>query len=166
MSRSKAWVDEAARVRIAHAINKQMAVLRDRRKPDRVSNEYLRGVADTLVNIYTLNALDTFYEDDVELPIDDMTNADALFDLMTSRAPELPEIERRAPTRSPLRPSVRFHVMKRDGYRCQLCGKASGEALRLEIDHKVPVAKGGSDEYENLWTLCWECNSGKSDSDL
>lgn len=28
----------------------------------------------------------------------------------------------------------------------------------LEIEHLVPVAKGGSDEEENLWLACHSCN--------
>jgi 5-methylcytosine-specific restriction endonuclease McrA len=36
----------------------------------------------------------------------------------------------------------------------------------LEIDHRIPRAKGGSDDPSNLWTLCFDCNRGKSDSDL
>jgi 5-methylcytosine-specific restriction endonuclease McrA len=33
---------------------------------------------------------------------------------------------------------------------------------RLCIDHKYPYSLGGSDEPDNLQTLCWECNSKKS----
>lgn len=70
--------------------------------------------------------------------------------------------------REPIAPKLRFQILKRDGYRCQLCGASSAdsEAVRLEIDHKVSVAKGGSNGPENLWTLCRECNAGKGSSDL
>ena len=44
-----------------------------------------------------------------------------------------------------------------------LCG-ASGKTSKLEIDHKVPVASGGTDAMDNLRTLCFDCNRGKSDS--
>jgi 5-methylcytosine-specific restriction endonuclease McrA len=36
-----------------------------------------------------------------------------------------------------------------------------GVGARLEVDHKIPVAKGGRNEIENLWALCFECNRGK-----
>lgn len=57
---------------------------------------------------------------------------------------------------------LRFNVMKRDGFHCQLCG-ATGKTAQLVIDHIVPVSKGGKTEMENLQTLCFRCNSGKRD---
>lgn len=59
--------------------------------------------------------------------------------------------------------SLRFEVLKRDNYRCRLCGKSTPDGARLEVDHLVPASKGGSDVIENLQTLCFECNRGKSD---
>lgn len=59
----------------------------------------------------------------------------------------------------------RFFVLKRDEFCCQLCG-ASGAGIKLEVDHRLAVAKGGSDRLDNLWTLCFDCNRGKRDSDL
>ena len=47
---------------------------------------------------------------------------------------------------------VRRLVLERDGYRCRKCGRASG---RFEIDHRVPISKGGAPfDLENLQTLC------------
>jgi len=34
---------------------------------------------------------------------------------------------------------------------------------RLEIEHMVPLAKGGNDDEANLWLACPICNSHKSD---
>lgn len=64
--------------------------------------------------------------------------------------------------RKALSPKLRVLVMERDGFRCQLCGKTAQET-KLEVDHKTPVAKGGTDSLNNLWTLCFDCNRGKSD---
>jgi 5-methylcytosine-specific restriction endonuclease McrA len=33
---------------------------------------------------------------------------------------------------------------------------------RLETEHIIPVAKGGSDDEENLWLACPICNGHKS----
>lgn len=64
-------------------------------------------------------------------------------------------------------PSIRFNILKRDNYACQICGRTSQEdGVKLEIDHKIPKSKGGLDTLDNLWTLCFTCNSGKSDKDL
>lgn len=58
--------------------------------------------------------------------------------------------------------SLRFIVMRRDGYRCQLCGRSTREdGVKLHVDHKVPRARGGGTYLNNLWTLCRECNIGK-----
>ncbi|MEK6675457.1 MAG: HNH endonuclease [Planctomycetota bacterium] len=60
----------------------------------------------------------------------------------------------------------RFQILKRDNYRCQLCGKSADDAVKLHVDHRLAVAKGGSNEDDNLWTLCEQCNLGKSDESL
>jgi len=62
------------------------------------------------------------------------------------------------------RPSgaLRIRVMERDGYRCVYCGATSKEA-RLQVDHIVPVARGGTSDSTNLVTACFDCNNGKSD---
>ncbi len=57
---------------------------------------------------------------------------------------------------------IRLLILDRDGYRCQLCGKTAKDT-QLEVDHKVAVANGGTDSLDNLWTLCIDCNRGKSD---
>jgi len=55
----------------------------------------------------------------------------------------------------------RFYILKRDNYKCQLCGRTSQDGVKLEIDHKIAKSKGGSDDEDNLWVLCKECNSSK-----
>ena len=55
----------------------------------------------------------------------------------------------------------RFIVFKRDRYRCRMCGRSG---IELEVDHKIPVEKNGSDSLDNLQTLCFDCNRGKRNS--
>lgn len=81
------------------------------------------------------------------------------------RPDEQPQ-ERSIKYRTPIPKKVRFRVLRRDRYRCRLCGLTAEDGVQLEVDHKVPVAKGGCNAESNLWTLCQPCNSGKSDSDL
>lgn len=63
-------------------------------------------------------------------------------------------------------PGLRFQVFKRDNYSCQICGYTVQDGVKLEVDHKVAWALGGDSDIENLWTLCQECNRGKSDRSL
>lgn len=57
-------------------------------------------------------------------------------------------------------PEVKSYVFQRDDYQCQSCGKTKQEAI-LEIDHIIPIAKGGFNDMSNLQTLCRTCNKQK-----
>lgn len=59
--------------------------------------------------------------------------------------------------RRPVPDQIRAAVLVRDGGRCRGCGSARN----LEIDHIVPVCKGGDSEEPNLQTLCRRCNRRK-----
>ncbi len=57
---------------------------------------------------------------------------------------------------------IRFKVFRRDGFRCRICGISADEGARLEVDHFEAASQGGADDLKNFWTLCFECNRGKS----
>ena len=59
--------------------------------------------------------------------------------------------------------SMRYDVLRRDGFRCQICGASAKDGIKLHVDHIFPVSKGGKTEMSNLRTLCERCNKGKSD---
>ena len=61
--------------------------------------------------------------------------------------------------------NLREQIKRRDGYKCVCCGASLEDEphLLLEIDHIIPVSKGGKTLPENLQTLCWRCNRSKSD---
>ena len=56
----------------------------------------------------------------------------------------------------------RFFVLKRDHFACVRCG-ASGIGVRLEVHHRFPFGKGGTDHLTNLKTLCYGGNRGQRD---
>lgn len=60
---------------------------------------------------------------------------------------------------------LRYDVMKRDGFKCKMCGLDANDGIKLVVDHINPIANGGKTEMNNLQTLCWNCNSGKSDKE-
>ena len=65
--------------------------------------------------------------------------------------------------RAPLSASKRLRVLMRDGQRCVICGQGAKDGAVLEVDHIVPVCRGGGDGMENLRTLCRDCNRGRRD---
>jgi 5-methylcytosine-specific restriction endonuclease McrA len=60
---------------------------------------------------------------------------------------------------------TRFEVFKRDEFVCQYCGRKPPQVI-LQVDHIIPVSKGGDNEIINLITSCFDCNSGKSDIEI
>lgn len=59
--------------------------------------------------------------------------------------------------------SLRERIKQRDDYCCKMCGLSALQEknLLLEIDHIMPLSKGGLTCESNLQTLCWKCNRAK-----
>jgi|GEM_PF-1652978 len=64
----------------------------------------------------------------------------------------------------PLR--IVLNVLKRDNCKCFLCNAspANDIMVELQVDHIKPVSMGGSNDMDNLWTLCKKCNRLKGDN--
>jgi ATP adenylyltransferase len=60
--------------------------------------------------------------------------------------------------------TLKFEVLKRAQFRCELCGISADEKA-LEVDHIRPRNHGGTDDAENLQALCYSCNAMKRDRD-
>jgi 5-methylcytosine-specific restriction endonuclease McrA len=63
-----------------------------------------------------------------------------------------------------------FRVFERDGWCCRECGTPTPREKRgtiapdaPELDHTIPLAKGGSHTYRNTRLTCRACNNKKSD---
>jgi hypothetical protein len=71
--------------------------------------------------------------------------------------PHAREVKERAPTKK-----QRMRVLKRDGYRCQLCGERPSDNphVTLHVHHIRPFGRGGLTIDENLITLCHTCHEG------
>ena len=63
--------------------------------------------------------------------------------------------------RDPIESRLRHEVFKRDNFICVECGKSKEETI-LHCDHIIPVSQGGTDELDNLQTLCQACNLAKT----
>ncbi len=72
--------------------------------------------------------------------------------------------EHRSRNRRLVSGTVRYSVLKRANYRCELCGiRADDKAL--EVDHIVPKSLGGADDIINYQALCYSCNASKGNRD-
>lgn len=92
----------------------------------------------------------------------DSMGLNAAFEPRTDEAPEDgPSAEtsesRRRVVRRTIPFIVRAKIMARDGFKCVQCESV----LALEIDHRIPLSKGGTDDEANLQTLCGRCNRRK-----
>ncbi len=58
-------------------------------------------------------------------------------------------------------PELKEQILRRDGYRCVICGRSAKEGFELHVDHILPKDKGGKATLENGQTLCSICNFRK-----
>lgn len=99
-------------------------------------------------------------EQDVEKPIEEEPSQ------LVGYKPVVPENDKpKHSTHRDINLRLRFNVMKRDNFKCCICGRSPAitPGLELHIDHIKPWAKGGETVIDNLQTLCSDCNLGKSD---
>ena len=59
-------------------------------------------------------------------------------------------------------------VFRRDNWRCQICGgktvaahRGTNHPLAPELDHRIPLSKGGSHTWDNVQCACRKCNNAK-----
>lgn len=66
--------------------------------------------------------------------------------------------------RAAMTAKFRNFIKERDNHTCQFCSVSleQQEHLLLEVDHIIPVSRGGLSVEDNLQTLCWRCNRSKS----
>lgn len=60
--------------------------------------------------------------------------------------------------------SLRYKVLKESDGRCTLCG-ATKKERPLDVDHIIPLSKGGKTTIDNLQVLCSKCNRSKRNKD-
>lgn len=72
--------------------------------------------------------------------------------------------QHRRKSRTPISGSIKYQVLKRAKFRCELCGISADEKA-LEVDHIVPKNTGGEDSINNYQALCYTHNSMKRDQD-
>lgn len=58
-------------------------------------------------------------------------------------------------------PELKNQILKRDNYKCVICGRTAEEGYELHVDHILPKDKGGKATLDNGQTLCSICNFRK-----
>lgn len=126
------------------------------RSPDWLPPSLLSRLLNTLTWVRRLSRL-------LPLPITEIHVETAVFDPQALRNPEIRSVEYQ---QGPLyQTNLRAAVFQRDGSKCAYCGKA-GKPVKLELDHVVPKASGGTDRYDNLVVACHDCNQQKANQSL
>jgi len=64
----------------------------------------------------------------------------------------------------PISGSIRYEVLSRAKFKCELCG-ISADEKNLEVDHIFPKSLGGKDDLSNYQALCYSCNAAKRNTD-
>ncbi len=57
------------------------------------------------------------------------------------------------------------YLLKKQKGQCARCGLSFKDGDRIEIDHRIPVAIGGTDLYVNLQLLHRHCHDQKTATD-
>lgn len=110
---------------------------------------------------YTSPAGRNHYEKSIDIDILDLM--DILNIIKDKDSYKQSEEYKKKHERQLLTPGLRYDIMKRDGFRCVICGRTAEDGVKLHVDHIKPISKGGLTVPENLRTLCQDCNLGKSD---
>ena len=89
-------------------------------------------------------------------------NSEEVHDLKTTEKKTINEYVHTTKRDIPV--SLRYKIMKRDNFKCCICGSspAKDPSVELHVDHIMPWSKGGETVESNLQTLCSKCNLGKS----
>ncbi len=58
-------------------------------------------------------------------------------------------------------PSQKEAIMKRDDYKCVICGRGEKNGVELQVDHIKPKDLGGTNSIDNGETLCAQHNFQK-----
>jgi 5-methylcytosine-specific restriction protein A len=57
---------------------------------------------------------------------------------------------------------MRVRILKRDCGLCQVCLRTGDITKADSVDHIVPKAEGGTDDDDNLQSICVPCHTAKT----
>ena len=119
-----------------------------------------RGITEKDGNTYALKGADELTAKQRETLI--KLCSERIVEFESSRGEQVWEHRKRG--HRPVSGSVRYNVLKRAKFRCELCGIAA-DTKALEVDHIHPKSLGGKDDLNNYQALCYSCNASKGNKD-
>jgi 5-methylcytosine-specific restriction protein A len=57
---------------------------------------------------------------------------------------------------------TRLRILERDSHLCQPCLKEGRVHVGNQVDHRIPKAKGGTDDDDNLQAINGDCHKAKT----
>ena len=57
---------------------------------------------------------------------------------------------------------LREHILLRDAYLCRPCAILGHTTAATEVDHITPKSQDGTDDAENLQSICKDCHKAKT----
>lgn len=119
-----------------------------------------RGITIKEGNGYLLKNAETLTPSEISELVDLCQNRIAEYEAKRKGA----QWDHRRRGRRPVSGSIRYEVLKRAKFRCELCG-VSADEKNLEVDHIHPKSLGGKDDLSNYQALCFTCNAQKRNTD-
>jgi ATP adenylyltransferase len=119
-----------------------------------------RGITDKSGNTYTLIGASELTKVEIEELIELCQSKIAEFE--AKRGDAVWSHRRRG--HRPISGSVRYEVLSRAKFKCELCG-ISADEKNIEVDHIFPKSLGGKDDLSNFQALCYSCNAAKRNTD-
>lgn len=107
---------------------------------------------ESVPSLKTISKTKVFYEDDIEFAKELSIKNNRGYYINKDFWDAKVRVERARVSKK-----MRLSILSRDHFKCKYCGST----LNLEIDHIIPISKGGKSEYNNLQTLCHRCNVNK-----
>ena len=81
--------------------------------------------------------------------------------MVERRENEKPEKKKRRPKHRQVTRKIRQSIYEKTQGHCYLCGEYV-EFKSFEVEHKKPISKGGTDDFDNLFCSCHLCNKIKN----
>ena len=119
-----------------------------------------RGITEKSGNTYSLIGASEFTAEQVAQLIELCQSKIAEFE--SNRGDAVWSHRRRG--HRPISGSVRYEVLSRAKFKCELCG-ISADEKNIEVDHIFPKSLGGIDNLSNFQALCYSCNAAKRNTD-